>query len=290
MNQNSLLKIASFLPKSLCFPNSWVGHMPFAFYLVDQFKPKILVELGTHSGNSYFSFCQSVATNKTNTKCYAVDTWQGDQHAGSYSEEIYEKVFQHNEKNYKAFSNLMRMTFDEAVNQFEDGSINLLHIDGLHTYEAVKHDFETWLPKMADGGIVIFHDTKVLERGFGVWRLWSELQQLYGLNIEFSHSNGLGVIQLPYFKCSDPCVSWLIPGSFEQKVFVDYFASLGDALLQRYDNQELKNTLAKSQEQIGTLNDALANSQDQVQRIFASNSWRVTAPLRFFSEELKKWF
>lgn len=261
---NKLIKIASFIPKSLCFPDSWVGHMPFSFFLVDQLKPKILVELGTHTGNSYFSFCQSVASNKTNTKCYAVDTWQGDEHAGSYSEEIYEKVFQHNEENYKTFSNLMRMTFDEAVDKFEDRSINLLHIDGLHTYEAVKHDFKTWLPKMADGGVVLFHDTQVRERDFGVWELWAELKQFYSLSIEFRHSNGLGVIKLQELECADSCLGWLIPDSLEQKMFVDYFAGLGDALLQRYKNQELNNTIVINQKQILSYTQALTESQKQV--------------------------
>lgn len=180
-------------PRKLTFPFGWCGHIPFVSWLVEEMKPGTIVELGTHSGNSYLAICQAVLENNTGSKCYAVDTWQGDEHAGSYSEDVFRDVSAWNQQYFSAFSNLMRMTFDQANEYFSAGSVNLLHIDGLHTYEAVKHDFESWKSKLADDAVVLFHDTNVRERGFGVWQLWDELQQQYP-SFEFLHSYGLGVL------------------------------------------------------------------------------------------------
>jgi hypothetical protein len=197
LHSSDLIEVASFAPHWLKEPYSWVGHIPFGAWLVRVARPRIIVELGTHSGNSYFSICQAVRQYETGSKCHAVDTWQGDAHALSYGKDIYDMVRKNNEENYASFSKLLRMTFDEALSIFENGSVDLLHIDGLHTYEAVQHDFETWLPKLAPGAIVLFHDTNVRRDDFGVWKYWAELKAQYADGIEFLHSHGLGVLQIP---------------------------------------------------------------------------------------------
>ena len=97
-------------PRRVKPPYSWVGHIPFAFYLVKQHRPDTLVELGTHTGNSYFAFCQAVDMLNLPTQCFAVDTWQGDEHAGFYDDSVYEDVATYNQQNYADFSTLLRKT------------------------------------------------------------------------------------------------------------------------------------------------------------------------------------
>lgn len=173
--------------------SAWFGHTPFARWLIRFSAPEVLVELGTHAGVSYSAFCASVLHEKLTTQCYAVDTWKGDQQAGFYPEQTYSDLSLYHEKHYSSFSTLLRMTFDDAVERFADGSIDLLHIDGFHSYEAVRHDFHTWKSKLSDRAIVLFHDTNERSEGYGVWRFWNEVKQDYP-NFEFLHSHGLGVL------------------------------------------------------------------------------------------------
>jgi Methyltransferase domain len=127
------------------------------------------------------------------TRCYAIDTWEGDTHAGYYGNEIFTRLDKLNQDQYAGFSQLMRERFDQAAPRFPDGVIDLLHIDGRHGYEDVLHDFTTWLPKLSERAVVLFHDTNVRERGFGVWRLWEELASRFP-SFEFPHGHGLGVL------------------------------------------------------------------------------------------------
>ena len=155
--------------------------------------PEVVVELGTHNGVSFAAFCNAVSRAGLKTKCYAIDSWEGDHQAGQYGEEVFNDISRFAEKNFSDTAVLLRSYFDDALTQFMPQSIDVLHIDGLHTYEAVSTDFYTWLPKLSRRGVILFHDTNVHSSDFGVWRLWEELSHKYP-HFNFLHSAGLGVM------------------------------------------------------------------------------------------------
>lgn len=67
---------------------AWREHIPFGMLLIDLLRPRTFVELGTFLGNSYCAFCHAVQTLGTGTRCFAVDSWTGDDQVGFYGPEI----------------------------------------------------------------------------------------------------------------------------------------------------------------------------------------------------------
>jgi hypothetical protein len=171
--------------------DSWCMHLPFAYDLMRELAPKVFVELGVKEGESYFAFCQSAAENKINVKCYGVDSWRGDIQTGNLDPNIQQEVINYNWR-YSSFSELKPMLFAEALGDFPDASIELLHIDGAHTYDDVKSDFVSWLPKVSPDGLVLFHDVMPRDRGFGVWKVWEEIAREHNAFL-FEFGFGLGV-------------------------------------------------------------------------------------------------
>ena len=185
-----------FEPKRMVF-STWVDHLAFAYDLVAAHRPKLIVELGVYNGLSFFTFCQSMVEHNIDGVAYGVDCWEGDEHTDAYDDSIYTDVAEHARGNYRGNTYLLRMFFNEALRHFDDNTIDLLHIDGLHTYEAVKEDFTNWYPKVKPGGIILFHDVMARIKDFGVWKYFEEIEGQYDEVFKFNHGFGLGVIRKP---------------------------------------------------------------------------------------------
>ncbi len=171
----------------------WQGHRDFAYDLVGFARPRLIVELGVHFGCSYFAFCQAVKDRDLNTRVVGIDTWEGDEHCGHYGGEVYELVARTRAASFADDRfELRRARFDQAADAFDDDTIDLLHIDGLHTYDAVRSDFTTWLPKLARDGIVLMHDIAPTS-DYESARFWAELKHRYP-HFEFLNRWGLGVL------------------------------------------------------------------------------------------------
>jgi O-antigen biosynthesis protein len=211
-------------PLRLTDVDSWQEHIPFAFFAVSVLRPAVLVELGTWKGDSYCGFCQAVHALELPTRAYAVDTWEGDEHTGAYGPAVLEELREHHDLRYGSFSSLLQRRFDDAAPSFADGSVDLLHIDGAHGYDAVAHDLETWLPKLSARGVILLHDTHVHEPEFGVWRLWNEVEPTYP-SFAFSHGHGLGVLAVGVE--TDERFTTFLRGARVDSVASAFFAALG---------------------------------------------------------------
>jgi O-antigen biosynthesis protein len=262
---------------------AWWTHVPFAFWLTSAATPRQIVELGTHEGVSYSAFCEAVVRTGLETRCYAIDTWAGDAHAGDYDRTVYDDLRAFNELHYANFSELIRSNFDEAVAHFEDGVIDILHIDGLHTYDAVRHDFETWKPKLSERGIVLFHDTNVKQGDFGVWRFWAEISKLYP-HFEFLHGHGLAILAVG--SNAPPMVLELcrLTEPNDISTLRDRFAFIGTRWLDEWrKGAEIKWLSAQLADLSTRVTQSEADCAKRARAILdfeQSTSWRITRPLR----------
>jgi hypothetical protein len=168
--------------------SAWKGHRKFADWLVKTVKPDVIVELGVDYGFSTFCFEKALSEVVENpeAKVYGIDLFQGDEHAGYRNTE----EFVNNVINKHKLNNIQLVKGDfTEVSKSWNKKINILHIDGLHTYDAVKNDFTNWSPFVDDSGIILFHDTEIAE--FGIRTFYNQING--GYKAVFLHSAGLGI-------------------------------------------------------------------------------------------------
>ena len=79
----------------------------------------------------------------------------------------------------------------EFLKKCED-KFDAIFIDGDHSYEGVKRDYEHALPLLEEGGIIIFHD--INSSGCpGVVKLWNEIKNERCIEFVNSTTCGIGV-------------------------------------------------------------------------------------------------
>lgn len=72
------------------------------------------------------------------------------------------------DKNCKPFEHRWNFINDysyNVVHHFKDGHFDFLFIDGDHTYAAVARDFSDYFPKVREGGLIFFHDSRMYRGG-----------------------------------------------------------------------------------------------------------------------------
>jgi len=240
----------------------WLNHIPFGMFLVDLLRPKVVVELGTFTGVSYCAFCQAVKELRIDTRCYGIGSWEAEEHNGVPVPIVLDELKAHHDPLYGSFSHLIQSSFDEASSRFENQSIDLLHIDGQHAYEAASVVFKKWLPRMSNSGVVLFHDINVRQQDFDVWKLWEELKQQYP-HFEILDGNGLGLLSVG--KLPPASLKLLLNLSESDLVGLrEFFYRLGRTLEVEQSALEVKAQLTRTREILARCSEPIEDLEEKI--------------------------
>lgn len=119
-----------------------------------------IVEIGSFEGKSTELFALHCA------EVYAVDPYEQYDELSYEQLSTAENMFHAMRERRPNVKHIKKSSLD-AVNDFEDESLDAVYIDGAHDYVNVKADILAWLPKIKPNGIICGHDYYGVVSGFG---------------------------------------------------------------------------------------------------------------------------
>ena len=149
--------------------------------ILDEIRPKVVIEIGTARGATLFLFSRVASEDAT---IISIDLPSG-KFGGGYLRwkiPLYKSFRLPRQKLHLIRADSHSQETLEKVKLILSGrEVDFLFIDGDHTYEGVKRDFEMYNPLVKEEGIIAFHDIVVhpLETGCEVSKFWSEIKERY---------------------------------------------------------------------------------------------------------------
>jgi len=144
---------------------------------VEELRPKVLLEIGTFNGGTLYIFSRAADSDAL---ILSADLPGGLFGGGSPDWMV--PLFRSFPKDRQSLR-LLRAnshdskTLEEIKRIIGTRGIDFLFIDGDHTYEGVKRDFEMYSPLVNSGGMIAFHDTQPHSvEGVEVSRFWDEVK------------------------------------------------------------------------------------------------------------------
>jgi len=117
-----------------------------------------IIEIGSFKGESSSLILKHIHGNPI---LYCVDPWNDMPDNSDILQGInfsnIEKIFDETLISFNNFKKI-KSTSDEFIQSNTINSVDLVYIDGLHTYDQVKRDIENYLPLIKSGGILAGHD------------------------------------------------------------------------------------------------------------------------------------
>jgi len=142
--------------------------------IVSKRQPKFILEVGTAGGGTLFLLAQAAARDSS---LISIDL-SGGPFGGGYPitrTPLYKSFAGPNQKISLLRSDSHKLeTLNQVKNILGGNELDLLFIDGDHSYEGVKKDFDTYSPLVKKNGLIAFHDIVpgIPEYVGGVRKFW----------------------------------------------------------------------------------------------------------------------
>jgi len=144
--------------------------------IVAELRPRAVLEIGTAEGGTLFLFTRVADPN---AKIISIDLPSG---VPKWKVFLYKSFAREGQEIYLLRGNSHDpRTLEEVKRVLGDEKVDFLFIDGDHTYEGVKKDFEMYSPLVREGRIIAFHDIVPgpPENVGGVPKFWNEIRAKY---------------------------------------------------------------------------------------------------------------
>jgi predicted O-methyltransferase YrrM len=147
---------------------------------IENLRPRRVLEIGTAQGGTFFLLSRAAAAD---AKLISLDLPAG-RWGGGYSNwkrHLYRSLLLPEQSAEFIRSNSHLPSSFESVKTMLGGDpLDLLFIDGDHSYEGVKADFELYSPLVRPGGLIVLHDIAFHEKyDCHVDQFWAEVKERY---------------------------------------------------------------------------------------------------------------
>lgn len=148
---------------------------------ISKLKPKVIVEIGTFKGGTLFLLSR-FSSNSALIISLDLPTWNIKGGYGYLRNKLYKSFRLKDQKLYLLAKNSHKSsTLNEVKNILNKRKIDVLFIDGDHTYNGVKQDFNMYCPLVKKDGLIVFHDIVVhqAKENCHVNEFWNEIKEKY---------------------------------------------------------------------------------------------------------------
>ncbi len=162
-------------------PSQTIEEVRELYQKVKLLSPKNVVEIGTDKGGTLYLWAKASADNANVISIDLQTQIFGRKNYKKYRRDFYELFNKTDNQTITCLASNSQLTdtLEKVKKLLNYEKIDFLFIDGDHSYEGVKRDYELYSPLVRDEGLIVFHDIKTVRENIGVPRFWKEIKEDY---------------------------------------------------------------------------------------------------------------